>query len=117
MKEKRDDITPDYRIRRELRMLWLKSRERSAALKRAKYCCEICGVKRSEAKGKEQPIEVHHKEGIENWDKVIKTIREEILCEPEKLICVCPRCHQKLHNKKLTYEDLIKNEGNKEQVL
>ena len=35
-----------------LRLLWLRSKERSEALKRAKYCCEKFGVKQSTAKEK-----------------------------------------------------------------
>jgi len=95
--KKRKERTPSSKIRSALRKLWLQSRERAAALKRANYSCEICGKKQSKKRGKEQKIEVHHKEGIGNWDKVIQTIREEILCEPEKLICLCPECHKKQH--------------------
>lgn len=76
-----------------LRKLWLRSAERSFALKREGYSCEECGVKKSMAKGKEQKIEVHHKEGIGNWDEVIEKIREQILCDPDHLEVLCPRCH------------------------
>jgi predicted HNH restriction endonuclease len=80
-----------------IRMLWLRSVERSEALKRTKYCCEKCGVKRSVAKGKEQKVEVHHKEGIGNWDAVVEVIRKEILCDPDNLEVLCPECHDKQH--------------------
>ena len=46
--------TPRSRVRSALRKLWLSSRERSAALKREEYCCEVCSVKQSTAKGREQ---------------------------------------------------------------
>ncbi|MBU0978072.1 MAG: hypothetical protein KKD18_06650 [Nanoarchaeota archaeon] len=78
-----------------LRMLWLHSRERAAALKREKYICQTCGVKQSKKKGHEQKIEVHHLEGIGNWDRVVEIIREEILCDTDKLKVVCPDCHEK----------------------
>ena len=85
--------TPNSQIKHALRLLWMKSRERSTALKREGYCCQKCGKKKSVKKGAEQKIEVHHKEGIGNWDKVIALIQEEILCEPEKLEVLCPECH------------------------
>jgi hypothetical protein len=88
------DETPKTIIVRQLRQLWLRSRERAAALKRDKYCCQRCGVKASTAKGKEQKVVVHHKEGIGNWDRVIEVLREEILCDPIKLETLCPDCHE-----------------------
>jgi predicted HNH restriction endonuclease len=67
------------------------------ALKLAGYTCQRCGVKHSVAKGREQKIEVHHKNGIGNWDKVIDLIFEEILCSPEELEVLCPKCHEDEH--------------------
>ncbi len=87
--------TPRQQIVRQLRMIWLRSRERAEALKQAHYTCQRCGVKKSEAKGKEQKITVHHKEGVGNWDKVIDLIREELLCFPDQLEVLCPDCHDK----------------------
>jgi len=86
--------TPRWRIKAALRQLWLRSRERATALKNSNYCCEKCGVKASKAKGKEQKIEVHHKQGIGNWDKVIAMIQDELLVEPDKLQALCPNCHR-----------------------
>ena len=86
--------TPKTIIVRQLRLLWLRSKERAEALKRSKYCCEVCHKKKSTAKGKEQKIEVHHREGILNWDSMIWAIRENLLCEPEKLQVLCPDCHK-----------------------
>ena len=88
--------TPKTIIVRQLRQLWLRSRERGEALKRAGYACEKCGVKKSAAKGKEQKIEVHHKEGVCNWDKIIEVIREQLLCSPDKLEALCPECHGRI---------------------
>ena len=78
-----------------LRRLWLRSRERACALRKAGYSCESCGVKQSKAKGKEQKIEVHHKEGILNWDELVEAVRKYLLCSPDKLKVLCPECHKK----------------------
>lgn len=91
--------TPRSKVRAALRQLWLRSRERAAALKREQYTCQRCGVKQSKAKGKEQKIEVHHKSGIGNWEIVIDAVIKEILCSPEFLEVICPYCHNKEHNK------------------
>jgi predicted HNH restriction endonuclease len=91
------ETTPRSRIRATIRSLWLRSRERAKALKNAGYTCEKCGVKQSKKKGFEQKVEVHHKKGIGNWDKVIETIKEEILCSPDNLEVLCPECHKKDH--------------------
>lgn len=87
--------TPNSRIRSALRQLFLRSRERAAALKRDKYTC-ACGKKQSRAKGKEVYVEVHHKEGILNWGDVFVFIREALLCPPDKLETLCEDCHKKL---------------------
>jgi predicted HNH restriction endonuclease len=89
----RQPNTPRTQIRRQIRILWMRSRERSQAMKNAHYCCEKCGKKQSKAKGKEQKIEVHHKQGIGNWDEVIRVIQEQILVNPNQLECLCPECH------------------------
>ena len=88
--------TPNSKIRQTIRQLWLRSRERAAALKAAGYACERCGVKQSVSKGKEQKIEVHHREGIE-WDGVLAFIRDRVLQTPVKLECLCPPCHKAHH--------------------
>ncbi len=90
-----ENITPKYRIRSALRKLWLHSRERGTAIKRDKYTCQRCGVKKSTAKGKEQKVEVHHKMGIPNWDYMIELIYKNLLVNPEQLETLCPSCHDK----------------------
>ena len=96
---KRSLRTPRSRVRQALRQLWLRSRERASALKRDGYTCQECKRKQSKAKGQEFSVEVHHKDRIVAWDKIIDLICEEILCEPEKLQTLCPDCHDKEEQK------------------
>jgi hypothetical protein len=92
----KEPITPRSQIVHALRQLWLRSRERAECLKLAHYTCVSCGKKKSQKKGFEQKVEVHHKEGIENWDEVVECIRKNLLCEQEKLEALCPDCHDNL---------------------
>jgi 5-methylcytosine-specific restriction endonuclease McrA len=85
--------TPTSRIRGDLRRLWLRSRERAAAVKREKNTCQRCGAKGSVAKGREVAIEVHHKEGI-RWDEMVDYIRARLLIDPEGLEVLCKECHK-----------------------
>ncbi len=71
---KRLPNTPRSTVRAALRQLWLRSRERAAALKRDQYTCQVCGRKQSKAKGKEFDVQVHHKDGIGNWEQVIDSV-------------------------------------------
>ena len=89
--------TTRAQVKNGLRQLWLRSRERAKALTDAGYTCERCGVKRSVAKGREQKVTVHHKDGIGNWEAVIDHIFEEILCDPSHLEVLCPECHNEEH--------------------
>lgn len=86
--------TPDYRIKAALRKLWLWSGERNEAIKRDQSTCQICGVKGSRAKDNIVKVEVHHKEGILNWDEIYKAIRKNLLCDPEHLETLCKECHK-----------------------
>jgi predicted HNH restriction endonuclease len=87
-------ITPKSQIRGALRQLWLRSRERAQALKNNNYTCTKCHVKQSTAKGKEQKVQVHHKEGVCNWEEMVEMIYQQLLCPPEKLEVLCPICHK-----------------------
>jgi 5-methylcytosine-specific restriction endonuclease McrA len=73
----------------------LVSPERASALKRDNYTCQKCGRKQSRAKGKEQKVEVHHKVGVLNWDKMTDNIFQYLLCEVKHLVTLCPECHKK----------------------
>jgi predicted HNH restriction endonuclease len=86
--------TPNSRIRSALRQLFLRSRERASALKRDKYTCRCCTKKQSRSKGKEVYVEVHHLEGICNWDALFEAVRRYLLCDPELLITLCEECHK-----------------------
>ena len=90
--------TPNSRIRAALRKLFLRSRERAAALKRDGYTCQECHVKQSKAKGKEVYVEVHHEEGICNWGELIQAVRKYLLCDPKLLKTLCEDCHDKRDN-------------------
>lgn len=87
--------TPNSRIKAALRQLWLRSRERASALKRDNYTCQRCGVKQSRAKGREIYVEVHHIEGVLNWDALYGAIRRFLLCSPDDLQTLCKECHDK----------------------
>jgi len=88
--------TPNGKIRSALRIVWMRSRERSTALRNTGYCCSACGVKQSTAKGKEVKLDVHHTRGQVNWEKIFKVLREELLCDPEHLAPLCRKCHDEL---------------------
>jgi len=89
--------TPNGKIRQALRILWMRSRERSGALKNTDYCCSVCGKKQSKAKGRECTLEVHHLHHVTNWDRIFKVIREELLTPSENLAPLCKDCHKNIH--------------------
>jgi predicted HNH restriction endonuclease len=91
--------TPRSRVRSSLRMLFLRSRERAAAIKREEGTCQICHRKQSKAKGKEFSIEVHHKGGGIPWEGAIDFVFKHILVPPEQMEVLCPECHQAQHEK------------------
>jgi len=95
---KKKPNTPRSRIRQVLRQLWMRSRERAAALKSTGYCCADCGIKQSKATGKEVGLEVHHEPEID-WDGIFDLIEERFLKVPQ--IPLCKECHKKRHEKKL----------------
>jgi len=88
--------TPRSRVRSALRRLWLRSRERAAAIKRENGCCELCGKKQSKAKGREVKLEVHHNNGIE-WELMVDYVYRHLLCSPDHLTVYCSDCHAKEH--------------------
>lgn len=97
MAKKQTAKTPNSVIRAALRALYLRSRERSTAIKRESNTCQCCGKKGSVAKGREVKIEVHHLDNIVNWTHLIEEIRRHLLCDPSKLAVVCHDCHHQIH--------------------
>jgi len=88
-------ITPRSQVRSALRRLWLRSRERAAALKRDNYTCQECDTKQSRAKGREVKVECHHIEGVCNWELMLDYIYRHLLCDPKYLETLCKECHEK----------------------
>lgn len=99
---KKTEHTPRSRVRASLRQLWLRSRERARALKRDNYTCCKCHRKQSMAKGKEFKVQVHHKEGVANWEELIDIVYKYLLCHPDELETLCKECHdEQEHTKKV----------------
>ena len=93
---KRLPYTPRSKIRNVLRRyIWLRSRERAAALKREKYHCQNCKRKQSKAKGKELSLEVHHLDGA-HLEYIIDEIYKYLLCHIDRLMPLCVECHSKI---------------------
>ena len=88
--------TPRSRVTAALRAVWLRSRERAAAIKRENGCCEVCGKKQSAAKGREVKLEIHHLNGVQ-WQQIIDKVYRELLCDPKHLMVLCSSCHKKVH--------------------
>lgn len=88
-------ITPNSIIYHALRLLFLRSRERAAALRRDDYTCQICGKRQTKKKGQEIYVEVHHINKICNWDEIYSVIRKNLLCDHSELITHCKECHKK----------------------
>jgi predicted HNH restriction endonuclease len=95
---KRLPSTPRSRVRAALRRLWLRSRERAAALQAEGYTCEECNRKQSKAKGKRVDIEVHHLDGVD-WEYLINEVYRVLLVNPDRLTVLCKRCHEDLHKR------------------
>ena len=89
----RQPTTPRSQVRSALRGLWLRSRERAAAIKRDGYSCQTYGVKQSKAKGREVAIECHHLDGIQ-WENIIDYVYRHLLVSPDKLETLCKPCHE-----------------------
>lgn len=88
--------TPRSQVRSALRLVYLRSRERAAALKRDGNTCQTCGRKASKAKGREVYVEVHHLEGVE-WEKILDYVYRHLLVDPARLECACRDCHEAQH--------------------
>jgi hypothetical protein len=85
--------TPRSQIKHALRRLWLRSRERAAALKRDHYSCRVCGIKQSKAKGREVSVEVDHLAGVD-WEELLDLVYDRLLVPPELLRTLCKAHHE-----------------------
>ena len=83
-------------IRSYFRQMFLRSRERAAALKRDNYTCQVCNKKQSTAKGKEVKVQVHHRDGVK-IDELTDLVYTWLLHHPDRLITLCKECHDKEH--------------------
>ena len=88
--------TPKSKIRAAIRQLWLRSRERAAALKKTGYRCTDCGIKQSVAKGRKVSLQVHHEPMID-WSGILQLIRDKILDVPQ--VPLCKECHKLRHER------------------
>ena len=93
---KKIPTTPRSRVRSSLRQLWLRSRERQAALKRDKYTCQECGKKQTKRKGFEVKVQVHHLSEDMDWERLIDYVYRHLLCDPKGLQTLCEKCHTNL---------------------
>lgn len=92
--------TPRSQIKNALRQVWLRSRERATALKAAKHSCESCGAKGRPKATRNGPaclLEVHHRDGIPNWDALVDLVYRRLLCHPDRLEVLCKPCHDSRH--------------------
>lgn len=91
---RRKPNTPRSRIRNALRQVFLRSRERYAAIVREGHCCQRCHRRESSAKGRELKIQVHHNPPID-WDGIIDLIADRLLNVPMEVLC--EECHDREH--------------------
>ena len=98
-KSRKAESTPKSQVRNALRQVFLRSRERAAALKAGNYTCARCGRKQSMAKGKEFKVQVHHKHGVANWDEVLTAVYKYLLVHPDNMEVLCKECHDVEHKK------------------
>ena len=86
------------------RYVWLRSPERSAALRSTHNHCEDCDSRFTRAKGKEVLPNVHHLQPIEKqthngitYADAIEVIRHILTPDPSRLAALCKGCHLARH--------------------
>lgn len=99
MPKKNERLTSNSTIVNCIRRLWLYSKERKAAVKDQNNRCQRCATKGIKNRFEEIVIQVHHRKGEINWEKIINFIREEVLVDPSELELLCGKCHDMEHGK------------------
>jgi formate-dependent nitrite reductase cytochrome c552 subunit len=79
-------------------MMWFRSPEREAALRRAKtapglYACERCHKQLHRSAKKGETPQVHHVHGV-TWTVIYQLIVEQLLCDASRLLVLCKDCHR-----------------------
>ena len=92
--------TPRSKVRAAIRQLWLRSRERAAALKRDNYTCQVC----NKVGGY---LHAHHKRGF--------THNPELRFDVSNGITLCKKCHWEVHS--LKCDNLNQNKMIQELML
>jgi hypothetical protein len=105
-KKTRKPISTNSWIKSNLRRMFLRSSEHSAAMKRTNYCCEICGTKQSKAKGREVSVHVHHIDGVD-WPSLCAEVRRTLLCDPSRMRPLCKKDHDALHEKEKAEQNAV----------
>jgi hypothetical protein len=39
-------------------------------------------------------VEVHHLDGVTNWDELFRVVRDFLLCDPANMETLCEKCHK-----------------------
>lgn len=87
--------TPRSRVRAMLSQIFLRSRERAAAVKRESGCCQRCKAKgrpKATRNGPQVSLQVHHLDGG-GIDEIMDLIFTRLLCSPDRLKVLCAPCH------------------------
>ena len=79
-------------------MMWFRSPEREAALRRAKngpglYRCERCDKQLHRSAKKGETPQVHHVEGV-SWTEIYRLIVTQLLVDAHRLAVLCKDCHR-----------------------
>lgn len=95
MREK-PKVTQRSRVKSALRKLWMMSPERNLAIKNAGRRCQVCGVKASQAAGREVVINAHHIFGID-WKELVDLVFDRLIRPSDEYEILCEKCHEKEH--------------------
>lgn len=83
-----------------LSQIFLRSRERAAAVKRESGRCQSCGVKgrpKAIRNGPAVALQVHHLDGG-GIDEIMNLIYTRLLCHPSRLQVLCRACHEEIEH-------------------